>query len=116
MVHTVCHTQPVVTGTPAVFGRREKGEKMFIRSQDKTKLIQAGKYAISAKKTTTDSEKRDKYVVMADNIYNLGIYSTKERAIEVLGWIMEAIENEENTFQMPQELEPVFTGTERKLR
>ena len=89
---------------------------MFIRSQDKTKLIQAGKYAISAKKTTTDSEKRDKYVVMADNIYNLGIYSTKERAIEVLGWIMEAIENEENTFQMPQELEPVFTGTERKLR
>ena len=50
MVHTVCHTQPVVTGTPAVFGRREKGEKMFIRSQDKTKLIQAGKYAISAKK------------------------------------------------------------------
>lgn len=28
MVHTVCHTQPVVTGTPAVFGRREKGENM----------------------------------------------------------------------------------------
>ena len=28
MVHTVCHTQPVVTGTPAVFGRREKGEDM----------------------------------------------------------------------------------------
>ena len=27
MVHTVCHTQPVNTGTPAVFGRREKGEK-----------------------------------------------------------------------------------------
>lgn len=28
MVHTVCHTQPVNTGTPAVFGRREKGEKV----------------------------------------------------------------------------------------
>lgn len=28
MVHTVCHTQPVNTGTPAVFERREKGESM----------------------------------------------------------------------------------------
>lgn len=28
MVHTVCHTQPVNTGTPAVFERREKGEIM----------------------------------------------------------------------------------------
>lgn len=28
MVHTVCHTQPVNTGTPAVFGRREKGANM----------------------------------------------------------------------------------------
>ena len=89
---------------------------MFIRSQDKTKLIQAGKYAISVRKIKTDSEKRDKYVVTADNIHNLGIYSTEERAIEVISWIMEAIENEENTFQMPQELETVFTGTERKSR
>lgn len=58
--------------------------------------------------------KPDRYAIEVDDTYSIGTYSTEERAIEVLGRIMEAIENEENTFQMPQELEPVFTGTERK--
>ena len=116
MVHTVCHTQPVVTGTPAVFGRREKGGKMFIRSQNKTKLIPEGKYTFCVAKVLMGVGKPDRYAIEVDDTYSIGTYSTEERAIEVLGRIMEAIENEENTFQMPQELETVFTGTERKSR
>lgn len=88
---------------------------MFIRSQDKRKLIDAGQYAIAASKYRS-GENKGKYGISAGVIHLLGIYSTEERAIEVLSWIMEAIENEENTFQMPQELETVFTGTEGKSR
>lgn len=39
MVHTVCHTQPVVTGTPAVFERREKGGSGREMSKRKTELM-----------------------------------------------------------------------------
>ena len=39
MVHTVCHTQPVNTGTPAVFGRREKGESGIEKSKRKIELM-----------------------------------------------------------------------------
>ena len=87
---------------------------MFIRSQDKTKLIPAGKYAFCVAKVLMGAGKPDRYAIEVDDTYSIGTYSAEERAIEVLGRIMEAIENEENTFQMPQELEPVFTGTERK--
>lgn len=87
---------------------------MFIRSQDKTKLIPAGKYTFCVAKVLMGVGKPDCYAIAVDGTYSIGTYSTEERAIEALGWIMQAIENKESTFQMPQELEPVFTGTERK--
>ena len=87
---------------------------MFIRSQNKRVLLQAERLEIYAPETAQNE--CIGYYAITQGFTELGVYSTKERAIEVLGWIMEAIENEENTFQMPQELEPVFTGTERKLR
>lgn len=85
---------------------------MFIRSQNKRILLQAERLDIYVPETVSN-ECRGHYTI-TQGFTELGAYSTEERAIEVLGRIMEAIENEENTFQMPQELEPVFTGTERK--
>lgn len=88
---------------------------MFIRSQNKRILLQAERLDIDAIDVPKFEQRGSQgYYAITAGFTEIGIYSTEERAIEVLGWIMEAIENEENTFQMPQELEPVFTGTRRK--
>lgn len=88
---------------------------MFIRSQDKRKLIPAEKYVICVANAQEKSGIHHRITATAMEYIVLGEYSTEERAIEVLSWIMEAIENEENTYQMPQELEPVFTGAEEEM-
>lgn len=78
---------------------------IWIRSQDKTSLIECKKIDIC--------ESRDKYEFIANYKYydgdetydDLGEYSTKEKAIKVLDMIQEHIvKHSNNVFEMPKDI------------
>lgn len=79
---------------------------IWIRSQDKTSLIECKKIDIC--------ERQDKYEFVANYKYydgdetydDLGEYSTKEKAVKALDMIQEHIAKHSNSvFQMPQDAE-----------
>lgn len=113
MVHTVCHTQPVNTGMPAVFGRREKGGKMLIRSQDGNSLFNLENLCIGIDGSAGIVAMKKLYGSPSEIHASLiGKYTTREKAMKAVDMIVEAYKNEESVFDMPQDYEVNAEGKE----
>lgn len=65
--------------------------KLWIRTQDKERLIKVEDLYVEFN-GSTDPE-LDYHRIVTDRFINLGIYETKERALEVLNEISKLVEN-----------------------
>ena len=65
--------------------------ELWVRSQDKTRLVKVDHIYYMENMFTNDVE--DKYYICSGGAFDLGVYSTKERALEILDEIQEHIEN-----------------------
>ena len=69
---------------------------MWIRSQDKKQLVNENDFYISLRRNK-------KYCVCTGHGIDLGVYKSREDAIEVLDMLEEAIINKLILFEMPKE-------------
>lgn len=84
---------------------------MWIRSQDKMKLIKTDNLIIGY------DDKGDMNCIVANNLYNLGTYKSKKRAIEVLDEIQYKIQclNDDFYFKVSKETEfKKYEGYQKK--
>lgn len=89
---------------------------MWVRSQDKTRLIDVKEFTIKKIEATIDeimfiSNKNElekhvnEFVIKGNTIINLGYYSTEEKALKVLDRLERHIQAYLAAYQMPQDSE-----------